>query len=132
MTRDLLFLPSATKLRQGNIFRSVCQEFCPQGGCLPRCMLGYTTPTPPWADTPLGRHPPGRHPPGRHPQADTLPQQTATAADATHPTGMYSCYLIYFQRCVSFKQQICALKWCTVNAIGWVALIVKTVLSYNA
>ena len=23
-----LFLPPATKLRQGNIFRSVCQEFC--------------------------------------------------------------------------------------------------------
>ena len=26
------FLPAATKLGQGNIFRSVCQEFCPQGG----------------------------------------------------------------------------------------------------
>ena len=25
-------LPSATKLGQGNIYRSVCQEFCPQGG----------------------------------------------------------------------------------------------------
>ena len=27
------FLPPATKLGQGNIFRSVCQQFCPQGGC---------------------------------------------------------------------------------------------------
>ena len=26
------FLPPATKLGQGNIFRSVCQQFCPQGG----------------------------------------------------------------------------------------------------
>ena len=26
------FLPPATKLGQGNIFRSVCQEFCPRGG----------------------------------------------------------------------------------------------------
>ena len=26
------FLPAATKLGQFNIFRSVCQEFCPQGG----------------------------------------------------------------------------------------------------
>ena len=25
-------LPPATKLGQGNIFRSMCQEFCPQGG----------------------------------------------------------------------------------------------------
>ena len=37
--------------------------------------------------TPLGRHPPGQiHPPGRH------PQQTATAADGKHPTGMHSCF----------------------------------------
>ena len=38
--------PPATKLGQGNIFRSVCQEFCPRGGrgCLPHCMLGYTPP----------------------------------------------------------------------------------------
>ena len=27
-----LSLPPATKLGQGNIFRSVCQEFCPWGG----------------------------------------------------------------------------------------------------
>ena len=26
------WLPPATKLGQGNIFRSVCQQFCPQGG----------------------------------------------------------------------------------------------------
>ena len=49
----------------------------------------------PWqADTPLagrqssGRRPlAGRHPPGRP------PQQTATAVDGTHPTGMHSCSL---------------------------------------
>ena len=27
-----LLLPAATKLGQGNIFRGVCQEFCPWGG----------------------------------------------------------------------------------------------------
>ena len=39
---------------------------------------------------PLGRHSPlGRHLPlGRHP----LPQQTATAADGTHPIGMHPCF----------------------------------------
>ena len=27
-----LYLPPETKLGQGNMFRSVCQEFCPRGG----------------------------------------------------------------------------------------------------
>ena len=48
---------------------------CPHGGCLPQCMLGYHTPG-------------SRHPP----QADTPREQTATAVDSTHPTGMYSCF----------------------------------------
>ena len=38
-----LSLPPATKLGQGNIFRSVCQEFFSRGG-LPHCMLGYPPP----------------------------------------------------------------------------------------
>ena len=44
---------------------------------------------PPWADTP-GQIPP---PPGRHlpRQTPAPPQQTATAADGTHSTGMHSC-----------------------------------------
>ena len=50
------------KLWKGNAFTSMCQEFCPQG-------VG-------------GVHPLGRHPP---------PQQMATAADGTQPTGMHSC-----------------------------------------
>ena len=29
---NAFLLPPATKLGQGNIFRSVCQQFCPQGG----------------------------------------------------------------------------------------------------
>ena len=58
-------------LGQGNIFSSVCQEFCSQEGGLPQCMLEYHT----RADIP----PPGSiHPPGtRHPLgADTLQEQT--------------------------------------------------------
>ena len=40
-----------------------------------------------------GIHPLGRHTPlGRHPP----PQQTATAADGTHPTGMHSCLQLFF------------------------------------
>ena len=122
----VMFLPAATKLGQGNIFTSVCQEFCPRGGgCLPQCMLGYTPPPgsrPPWtrqtpllppgadthpqgADTPQTRQTPprSRHPPpgSRHPpdQADPPREQTqaySLRAAGTHPTGMHSCY-----RCLS-------------------------------
>ena len=52
-----------TKLREGNVFRSVCQEFCPQGdvsqdvlgggclpgGCLPRHPPDPEANTPRWA-----------------------------------------------------------------------------------
>ena len=73
-----------TKLRKGNIFTSVCQEFCKLPGQTVRHPLGrhllgrYTH---------LDRHPPGRHPLGRH------LHQMATAADGLHPTGMHSCFL---------------------------------------
>ena len=47
-----LSLPPATKLGQGNIFRSVCQEFCSQGGLQPKprgevegCGRGVSRPT---------------------------------------------------------------------------------------
>ena len=59
--RHLLYLPSATKLRKGNIFTSVCQEFCPRGGGaggLPRgvCLVCITACTE--ADTPRQNPPP--------------------------------------------------------------------------
>ena len=47
-----IFTARKRSLGQGNIFRSVCQEFCPQGEGLPQCMLGYH-PLPP-----RSRHPP--------------------------------------------------------------------------
>ena len=51
---------------------------------------------PPWADTHWSRHPPGRHPQadtsGRH-FRQTPPQDTATAADSMHSTGMHSCFI---------------------------------------
>ena len=59
---------------------------CPHRGggiCLSAC---WDT-TPPWEQTPSP--PPGAETPP--PGADTPPEQTATAADGTHPTGMHSC-----------------------------------------
>ena len=56
---EIIFLPSATKLGQGNIFSSVCQEFCSQGGSTPPGQV------PPWAGT--SRHPWAGTPPGQVP-----------------------------------------------------------------
>ena len=69
-----ILLPPATKLGQGNIFRSVCQEFCSRGGgvCLIACW--ETTPPGPEADTPPG------------PEADTPRDQRQA------PPGRYASY----------------------------------------
>ena len=77
-----LLLASANEVCEGYVFTPVCHSVHKGGRCLSQCMLGYT----PRADTP----PESRHPP----RADT-PQQTVTAADGTHPTGMHSCISMY-------------------------------------
>ena len=76
-------------LGQGNIFTSVCQEFCSQGGA---CSLGGA-----WSrgclvggGLVLGGSGLGGAWSGGVPGGDT--PQTATAAGGTHPTGMHSCY----------------------------------------
>ena len=89
-------LPAATKLGQGNIFTSVCQEFCPQGGGGGSASVhagmhpSGTRPDPPGTrpprpgtpgpDTPSGPyqiHPGSRHPPDppwtRHPLPQSRP-----------------------------------------------------------
>ena len=75
------FLPPATKLGQGNIFRSVYQEFCSQwgGGGVPGQVP--TRQVHPQAGTPPRQeHPPGQvHPP----KAGTHPGQV-------HPPGRYT------------------------------------------
>ena len=87
---------------QGNIFRSVCQEFCPQGvgGCLSAC---WDTTPPLGAGAPWTRHPPDqgrprpdtprRDPPGtRHPPPSAEHAgKYSQRAGGTHPTGMKSC-----------------------------------------
>ena len=47
-----LLLPSATKLGQGNIFRSVCQEFCSHLGAVHVGRYGQQA---------AGTHPTGMH-----------------------------------------------------------------------
>ena len=84
----LSFSRRQRKLRKGNVFTSMCQEFCP------RWMEVYNPPgrhllwvdipgqTPLlWADPQWTNSPHGQTPPT---------QQTATVADTTDPTGMHS------------------------------------------
>ena len=77
------------KVRKGNVFTSVCQEFCPQG-VYPSMHWGRhpSWSDTPWSDTPWSDTPPGQTLPSdqtaplvRHPPR--LPLQ--------HPTGMHSC-----------------------------------------
>ena len=69
-TFQLIFIAHKRSLGQSNIFSSVCQEFCSQGG-LPQCMLGYHPLR--GADTPLGADTPP--PPRANPPEQTPPVQ---------------------------------------------------------
>ena len=99
-------LPPATKLGQGNIFRSVCQEFCLPGG------EGVSRPTPGGGEVEasgrgvggLQAHTGGAAPclggsrPGGVSQHALRqpPSAAATAAGSTHPTGMHSCWALNY------------------------------------
>ena len=79
-----------TKLWKGNVFTHVCQSFCSQGVVSAPVHVGIHT-------QPPGRHPPGIHTPlVRLPLGRRPPQQTATAVDGMHPTGMLSCLHVLF------------------------------------
>ena len=97
------YLPSAMKLWQGNVFTSICQEFCPHGEggiCLSACwdtgMLGYTLGiyTPPRQVHPLSRytpwageqvHPQRNTPLGRYIPCSTPPGQVRPPEQVHHP-----------------------------------------------
>ena len=71
-------------LGQGNIFRSVCQEFCPQGGST------WAGTPPPGPGTPLARYtPPGQvHPQTRYTPRPGTPHPTP---DQVHPPNQVLC-----------------------------------------
>ena len=84
-----VLLPSATKLRRLCFY--TCLSLSTGGVCLSACRDAT-----PWEQAlPGTRHPPRNQAPA--PARDQAPpEQTATVADGTHPTGMHSCYLIRF------------------------------------
>ena len=71
-----IFTARKRSLGQGNIFSSVCQEFCSYGGvCLSAC----------WDTTPPGsRHPP----PEQVPQEQAPPKQAVPLGADPHPSSV--------------------------------------------
>ena len=76
-------------LGQGNIFRSMCQEFCPRGGgvCLSAC---WGAPLWDQAPPPQDRHPSGtRHTP---PGPGTHPSRSRACWEIRSTSGWYASY----------------------------------------
>ena len=93
-TFSYIFTSRKRSLGQSNIFRSVCEEFCSQGGGLPQCMLRYPLG--------LGRHPPTRQaPPNWTRQAPPWDQagmprdQAGTPCQTRHPPHSRACSEIW-------------------------------------
>ena len=85
---SVFFTARKRSLGRGNIFSSMCQEFCSQGEevCLSAC---WDTPPPPEQTPHQSRHPPGADTPPCTVHAGRYGQQV----DGMHPTGMQSCLL---------------------------------------
>ena len=83
----MFFKARKRSLGQGNIFTSVCQEFCSQGGAIPACIAGGIP-----ACLAAGLQGGGLLRGGVCSGGCLVrPPRMATAAGGTHPTGMHSC-----------------------------------------
>ena len=111
----LSFLPPAMKLGQGNIFRSVCQEFCPQGWgggvCPIACWDTHTHTLPgPETDTLTDQ----RQTPPR-PEADTPRHSACWEIWATR--GRYASYWNAYLLCFNLGMIILFVYVCDVRIL---------------
>ena len=100
--RDFLFLLAAMKLGQGNIFTSMCEEFCPHGGRVSASVhAGIHTPTPweqtpprqqtpPWEQTPQEQTPPPPLDLADPPGPGNTPREADSSIRST--SGRYASY----------------------------------------
>ena len=109
----IIFKAHKRSLGQGNIFRSVCQEFCSQrgGGAIPACIAGGSG-IPACLAAGLGGVSQyafrGVCSGGCLLRGCGDPAVMTTATGGTHPTGMHSCWFkhqlnFYVDRCISIK-----------------------------
>ena len=91
-------LPPATKLGQGNIFSSVCQEFCSQGGSAP-LHAGihplFQSRHPPLEQTLPRADPPVADPPGVAPPPRWLSASWEIRLTSRWYTSYWNAYLLY-------------------------------------
>ena len=90
---QMWFIITAHKrsLGQGNIFRSVCQEFCPQGGGSASVHAGILPP--PEQGPPRDQAPPQiRHPPRPGTPLDQTPPPSRTCWEIRSTSGRYASY----------------------------------------
>ena len=109
--RDKIFITARKRsLGQGNIFSSMCQEFCPQGGgvCLSACWDTTPGSTPPEHSPPppraLTTTPESRHPQGADPAWEQAPPRADT------PTAPVQCMLGHTVN----KRAVCILLECNL------------------
>ena len=95
---------------EGYVFTPVCHSVHMGGVCLSAC---WDT-TPPPGVSPRSRHPP----PGADPSWAGTPQQTATVADGTHPTGMHSCWQNNFPKTACPPGSTTALSFFNIQLSG--------------
>ena len=88
-----IFTARKRSLGQGNIFSSVCQEFCSRGVCLSACWDTITTPLPLETGTPLEHiHLEEATPPNPPPPADTPSPLRSACWEIRSTSGRYASY----------------------------------------
>ena len=107
-------------LGQGSIFRSVCQEFCPQ------CMLGYhTSPeqAPPWTRDPPDQAPPwsrphqlSHTPPGADPPLGSRPPLCSACWEIRSTSGRYASYWNAILFKIIYRSLYCKRRWISVRS----------------
>ena len=108
-----VFAARKRSLGQGNIFSSVCQEFCPQeGGEVSASVHAGISYSSPWDQATPRADPPGPGPPGA-----VHAGRYGQWAGSMHPTGMQSCMTCFLNVFTEFANSVTKIFVITVKGI---------------